>query len=338
MSIEEGFITLSHGAGGKKTSALIGEIFKKHFDNPYFTTDDGAVVPFPSNKKLVMSTDGFIVSPAFFPGGDIGKLSVCGTVNDVSCMGAKPLYITASFIIEEGFLISSLEKIVSSMAETAEYCGVKIIAGDTKVTEKGKSDGIFITTTGFGELSSERYPSGSRACVGDSVIITGDIGRHGAAIMVSRGNFSLSSKIESDCAPLNHSISALLSKVPDTHVIRDCTRGGTGTVLFEIARQSNAGICIDREALPVAPEVKGLCSLLGFDPLYLACEGRAVVIVKKEDEEKAVNALRGTDESKGACVIGRVVKENPGTVAALTELGTKVFVPEPGNELLPRIC
>lgn len=331
-------VTLSHGSGGKKTSALIDEIFKKHFENPLFTADDGAVFPIPSGKKLVMSTDGFIVSPSFFPGGDIGKLSICGTVNDIACMGATPLYLTASFIIEEGFLISDLERIVSSMEETAKYCNINIIAGDTKVTEKGKSDGIFITTTGFGVIDKEINPSGSRASEGDSVIITGDIGRHGAAILVSRNDFSLSSEIKSDCAPLNHSIRALLSAVPDTHVIRDCTRGGTGTVLFEIARQSDVGIQIERESLPVSSEVKGICSLLGFDPLYLACEGRAVAIVKKEDEEKALSALRSVNESKGACVIGRVVNENKGIVTALTTLGTEVFIPEPGNELLPRIC
>ena len=338
MSIDEKMITLSHGSGGKKTSALIDGIFKKHFENRLFTADDGAVFPIPAGKRLVMSTDGFIVSPSFFPGGDIGKLSICGTVNDVACMGAKPLYLTASFIIEEGFLISDLERIVRSMAETANYCGVSIIAGDTKVTEKGKSDGIFITTTGFGVTDEERGPAGSLAKAGDSVIVTGDIGRHGAAILVSRNDFSLSSEIKSDCAPLNHSIEALLSAVPDTHVIRDCTRGGTGTVLFEIARQSNAGIRIEREALPVSAEVKGICSLLGFDPLYLACEGRVVVIVKKEDEEKALSALRSVEESKNACVIGSVVEENKGSVTALTKIGTEVFIPEPGNELLPRIC
>ncbi len=334
----EKIVTLSHGSGGKKTSALIDEIFKKHFENPLFTADDGAVIPLPSGKKLVMSTDGFIVSPSFFPGGDIGKLSICGTVNDIACMGATPLYLTASFIIEEGFLISDLERIVSSMEETAKYCNINIIAGDTKVTEKGKSDGIFITTTGFGVIDKETNPSGSRASDGDSVIITGDIGRHGAAILVSRNDFSLSSEIKSDCAPLNHSIEALLSAVPDTHVIRDCTRGGTGTVLFEIARQSDVGICIERDKLPVSSEVNGICSLLGFDPLYLACEGRAVVIVKKEDEERALSALRSVNGSEGACVIGRVVNENKGIVTALTTLGTEVFIPEPGNELLPRIC
>ena len=224
------------------------------------------------------------------------------------------------------------------MAETARYCDVKIIAGDTKVTEKGKADGIFITTTGFGVIEGEPCPSGRLARPGDSVIVTGDIGRHGASILVSRGDYSLSSKIESDCAPLNHSIAALLSAVTDTHVIRDCTRGGTGTVLFEIGKQSDVGILIEREELPVSKEVNGICSLLGFDPLYLACEGRAVVIVNKEDEEKALLALRGVKESRDARVIGTVVKENPGKVVVLTKLGTEVFLPEPGNELLPRIC
>ena len=336
--VNEDRVTLSHGAGGKKTSSLINEIFKRYFENELFTDDDGAILPAGGSKKLVMSTDGFIVSPSFFPGGDIGKLSVCGTVNDISCMGAKPLYLTVSFIIEEGFLISDLERIVSSMADTARYCNVRIVAGDTKVTEKGKADGIFITTTGFGVIEGDLNPSGRLAKPGDSIIVTGDVGRHGAAILVSRGDYSISSKIESDCAPLRHSIAALLSAVPDTHVIRDCTRGGTGTVLFEIGKQSNVGICIEREALPVSKEVNGICSLLGFDPLYLACEGRVVVIVKKEDEEKALFALRGIKESQGACVIGTVTKENPGKVVVRTKLGTEVFLPEPGNELLPRIC
>ena len=231
-------ITLAHGAGGKQTSALIHDIFKKYFDNPLLTADDAAVLPRP-DRKIAMSTDGFVVSPAFFPGGNIGELSVCGTVNDLSCMGAKPLYLTCSFIIEEGLETAKLDQIAQSMAQTAEKVGVVLVAGDTKVVGKGQADQVFITTTGVGELMPGVHLAGADAKPGDAVLVTGDVGRHGCAVLLARDEYGIDAHVTSDCAPLWHPVSAALEAAPDVHVIRDATRGGVGTVLYEIAHQSH---------------------------------------------------------------------------------------------------
>lgn len=331
-------ITLAHGAGGKQTSELIGGLFKKYFDNPYLTADDAAVLT-PPVGRMAMSTDGFIVSPAFFPGGNIGKLSICGTVNDLACMGAKPLYISCACVIEEGFPMDQLEEIVRSMAETAAKVGVHIVSGDTKVAGKGQVDGIFITTTGVGEIMETADLSGAYARPGDAIIVTGDVGRHGCTILLERDRYGLEANVTSDCAPLWHPVRDVLSKVPEVHVIRDATRGGVGTVLYEIAEQSNVGIMLDSEAVPVANEVQGVTGMLGLEPLYLACEGRLVMFVPKEKAQETVEILRnaGTDTA-GATIIGEVTDRMAGHVVMITELGTETLLPPPSGELLPRIC
>lgn len=331
-------ITLAHGAGGKQTSELIGGLFKKYFDNPYLTADDAAVLT-PPIGRMAMSTDGFIVSPAFFPGGNIGKLSICGTVNDLACMGAKPLYISCACVIEEGYPIAQLEEIVKAMAETAKKTGVHIVSGDTKVAGKGQVDGIFITTTGVGELMEDVTLSGASARPGDAILVTGDVGRHGCTILLERDRFGMEADVTSDCAPLWHPVRELLAHIPEVHVIRDATRGGVGTVLYEIADQSNVGIQLDMEAVPVSDAVRGVTGMLGLEPLYLACEGRLCIILPKEYVEEAVSILRAAGpDTEGTTIIGQVTDRMPGHVIMTTELGTETLLPEPGGELLPRIC
>ena len=330
-------ITLSHGSGGHKTNELIAGIFKKNLDNEFFTADDAAVMPAPQGK-IAMSTDGFIVSPWEFPGGNIGKLSVCGTVNDIACMGARPLYLTCSYVIEEGFAVGDLEKIAKAMGETAKKAGVKIVAGDTKVAGKGQVDGLFITTAGVGVIEEGANLSGAFARPGDSIIVTGDVGRHGCAILLARDEYGIEADVTSDCAPLADAAMALIKGVPETHVIRDSTRGGVGTVLYEICDQSNVGIEIVAEDIPVDPAVRGVTGLLGLEPLYLACEGRFVVIVPGEFESKALEILRSVESTKDSVVIGKVTSEHQGKVVMKTSIGGMTFLPPPGKELLPRIC
>ncbi|MGN0270546.1 MAG: hydrogenase expression/formation protein HypE, partial [Candidatus Weimeria sp.] len=238
-------VTLAMGAGGKQTAELIDNVFRNYLTNEFFTADDAAVLPQPKDQ-IAMSTDGFIVSPAFFPGGNAGELSVCGTVNDLTCMGAKPLYLTCSFVIEEGYPIESLRQLVASMAETAKKCGVRVVAGDTKVAGKGQVDGCFITTAGVGEIVSGVHTSGVLAKPGDVVIVTGDIGRHGCSILLSRDEYGIEADVTSDCAPLWNPLSHVFEKVPGVHVVRDATRGGVGTVLYEICHESGVGIRLDR--------------------------------------------------------------------------------------------
>lgn len=330
-------VALAHGAGGDQTAELIDRVFKAHFSNPNLTADDAAVLMPPINK-MAMTTDGFIVSPAFFPGGNIGKLSICGTVNDLSCMGAKPLYLTSAFVIEEGFPMDKLEEIAAAMAHTAAECGVEIVAGDTKVAGKGQVDGVFITTTGVGQIMDGVETSGYKAEPGDAIIVTGDVGRHGCTILLARDEFGIEADVTSDCAPLWANVKAMLDVTKDIHVIRDATRGGVGTVLYEIAGQSNVGIHLDSAKIPVAPEVRGVCGMLGLEPLYLACEGRLVVFAPKEHAEAIVAALRECPYSEGAAIIGEVTAEQPGRVVMTTEIGAETMLPKPGGELLPRIC
>lgn len=331
------FITLAHGSGGRKTSELIGNLFKKYFANENLTADDAAVLPAISGK-IAMSTDGFIVSPCKFPGGNVGKLSICGTVNDLACMGARPRYLTCAFVIEEGFPVAELEEIVSAMAETAQEAGVRIVAGDTKVAGKGQVDGIFITTTGIGQILDGVETSGAYARPGDAVIVTGDIGRHGTTILLARDEFGIEADVTSDCAPLWETVESMAGVTKNLHVIRDATRGGVGTVLYEIAEESNVGIRLDRKAIPVQSAVSGVCGMLGLEPLYLACEGRLVVFAPADQADALVKELRKGKYSGGAAVIGEVTEDMPGRVRVRTELGSETLLPPPGGELLPRIC
>ena len=337
MDLKGKTVTLAHGAGGKQTAELIGQVFKAHFANPYFTADDAATLPQPDGR-IAMTTDGFIVSPRFFRGGNIGKLSICGTVNDLACMGAKPLYLTCAFVIEEGFPMDQLEEIVCAMEKTAKEAGVVIVAGDTKVAGKGQVDGVFITTTGVGQIMDGVHTSGSLAKKGDTVLVTGDIGRHGCCILLERDEFGIEAEVSSDCAPLWNSVEAVLREVPDVHVIRDATRGGVGTVLYEIAGESNVGFLLDQEAIPVDPAVSGVTGLLGLDPLYLACEGTLVMIVPQEKTRQVLQILHTQEHSRHAAVIGTVTDTEPGRVVMRTAFGTQTYLPQPGNELLPRIC
>ena len=330
-------VTLAHGAGGKQTSELIDRVFKAHFDNPALTADDAAVLA-PPQGRMAMTTDGFIVSPAFFPGGNIGKLSICGTVNDLACMGARPLYLSCAFVIEEGFPMDRLEEIAAAMEKTAREAGVRIVSGDTKVAGKGQVDGVFITTTGVGEILPGVETSGALAKPGDAIIVTGDVGRHGCTILLAREEFGIQADVTSDCAPLWGTVESLLNTTKNIHVIRDATRGGVGTVLYEIAGQSNVGVRLDAPAVPVAPEVQGVCRMLGLEPLYLACEGRLVIIAPKEEAPALVETLRQGKYSRNAAIIGEITADHPGRVVMTTEIGAQTVLPQPGGELLPRIC
>lgn len=330
-------ITMAHGAGGRQTSELIHSIFQKHLGNEFFTADDAAVLP-GIRGKMAMTTDGFIVSPQFFPGGNVGKLSICGTVNDLSCMGARPLYMTCGFVIEEGFRISELDQIAASMEATAHEAGVHLVAGDTKVAGKGQCGGVFITTTGVGEIMEGVRTSGSLAKPGDAIVVTGDIGRHGTAILLARDDYGIDADVTSDCAPLWNAVHAALTAVPDLHVIRDATRGGVGTVLYEIAEESGVGITLDSREIPVDPAVRGVCGMLGLEPLYLACEGRLVIFCPESEVSRLLDTLHGQKYTEGAKVIGHVTDQMPGMVVQMSEIGAQTILPQPGSELLPRIC
>ncbi len=331
------FITLAHGSGGRKTSELIGNMFKKYFENEYLTADDAAVLPAPAGK-IAMSTDGFIVSPYEFPGGNVGKLSICGTVNDLACMGARPMYLTCAFVIEEGFPVAKLEEIVSAMASTAKEAGIRIVAGDTKVAGRGQVDGLFITTTGVGQIAEGVETSGALARPGDKIIVTGDVGRHGTTILLARDEYGIEADVTSDCAPLWGTVESMIGITKDIHVIRDATRGGVGTVLYEIAEESHVGIRLDRNSIPVEAAVSGVCGMLGLEPLYLACEGRLVIFAPAEYADELVEVLRKGKYSSEAAVIGEVTEDMPGRVRVRTAIGSETLLPPPGGELLPRIC
>lgn len=330
-------VTLAHGSGGKQTAELIDKVFKAHFANPLFTADDAAVLPVEAGK-LAMSTDGFIVSPPEFPGGNIGKLSICGTVNDLACMGAQPLYLTCAFVIEEGFPLAKLEEYAAAMEKTAAEVGVRVVAGDTKVAGKGQVDHLFITTTGVGRILDGVQTGGAMAKPGDAVIVSGDIGRHGCTILLARNEFGIDANVTSDCAPLWGTVKAMLDVTKDIHVIRDATRGGVGTVLYEIAKESNVGIHLDNQSIPVDPSVRGVCGMLGLEPLYLACEGRLVIMAPQDKAQALLDVLHQGPYSKDAAIIGTITDSQPGRVVVRTEIGAETLLPPPGGELLPRIC
>jgi hydrogenase expression/formation protein HypE len=330
-------VTLAHGAGGTQTAALIDRVFKAHFDNPAFTGDDAAVLPRPEGP-IAFTTDGFIVSPFEFPGGNVGKLSICGTVNDLSCMGARPQYLTCAFQIEEGFPMEKLEEIAAAMEKTAKEAGVSIVAGDTKVAGKGQVDGVFITTSGVGTILPDVRTSGNFARPGDAILVTGDVGRHGCTILLARDNYGIEADVTSDCAPLWGTVESMLNTTREIHVIRDATRGGVGTVLYETAGQSRVGIRIHAPSVPVDPAVRGVCGMLGLEPLYLACEGRLVVVCPKEKAQDLLDVLHQGPYSQNAAIIGEVTDEMPGRVVMTTEIGSETLLPQPSGELLPRIC
>lgn len=332
-------IVMGHGSGGLMTHELIKNVFQPYFANPYLMSqNDFAKIPFTNQHHLVVSTDAHIVSPLFFPGGDIGRLAVSGTINDISVSGGIPVGITASFILEEGLPIEVLQKIVKSMAETAAEAGVPVVAGDTKVVEHGKADGVFISTTGLASVDKNIQIGGEKAVPGDVVLISGTLGDHGIAVLSARGELGLSSSIKSDVAPLNSLIQDLLRSIDTIHVMRDPTRGGLATTLNEIATQSSVGIIIQEENIPINPEVAAACELLGFDPLYVANEGKIIVILPEENYETALQIMKKHRYGKAACLIGKVQQQSPGNVLLKTRIGGTRILSMMSGEMLPRIC
>ena len=332
-------IVQGHGSGGKMMADLIKDIFYPPLANAALLAgDDAGIVEISEGVRLAVSTDAHVVSPLFFPGGDIGKLSVCGTVNDVAMVGAKPLYLSASFILEEGLDINILEKVVDSMKEAADEADVQIICGDTKVVAYGEADGLYISTTGVGLLEPGLTIGGSQARPGDQVIVSGSLGDHGIAVLEARGDLGFETKLESDIAPLNHLIRAMLSVSDKIHVLRDPTRGGAASALNEIAKQSQVGILLNEGSIPVKPAVAAACEMLGFDPLYIANEGKLIAIVDPEDAPRILDVMHKTKYGKEAVVIGQVEESPPGRLLLKTGLGSTRIVDLLAGEMLPRIC
>jgi len=330
-------ILLAHGSGGKLAHDLVEKSFVKAFSNPLLDKMDDSAV-FPVNGRLAFTTDSYVVSPIFFPGGDIGRLAVCGTVNDLAMSGAKPLYLSLSFIIEEGLALSELKKIIDSIGATAREGGVKIVTGDTKVVDRGGADRLFINSAGIGMVPEGVDISGGNAVPGDKVILSGHIGDHGIAVMSKREGLSFSTHIQSDCAPLGGLVAGMLSASPHISCLRDPTRGGLATTLNEIAAQSRVSIRIDEDKIPIREEVQAACEMLGFDPLYVANEGKLVVIVPAADADKVLRAMKGNRYGKDAAVIGEVAAEHPGRVVMNTSLGSSRIVDMLVGDMLPRIC
>jgi hydrogenase expression/formation protein HypE len=331
-------ITLSHGAGGKSSHDLIEALFLRELRNPLLEPLSDSAVIGNGDGRLAFTTDSFVVHPLFFPGGDIGELAVNGTVNDLAMAGARPIALSAGFIVEEGFAVADLERIATSMARATEAADVQVATGDTKVVERGKADGLYVNTSGVGAIEHdlELGPGAIRA--GDRVIVSGSIGDHGMAIMIARGELALEVELESDTAPLNHLVSNLLAATDGVRCLRDPTRGGLATVLAELALSAQLGITIDEASLPIRPEVNGACEILGIDPLYVANEGKLVAIVAPEAEETALAALRSHPLGADAVTVADVRPDPPGLVLLETSFGGSRVVDMLAGDPLPRIC
>jgi hydrogenase expression/formation protein HypE len=330
-------ILLAHGSGGKLSHELVEKEILPFLANPALNKlDDSAI--FEASGRLAFTTDSYVVNPIFFPGGDIGKLAVCGTVNDLAMSGARPLYLSLSAIIEEGFRLSELEQIMRSIKKAAEEAEVSVIAGDTKVVNRGKADKLFINTSGVGIIATGVDISGANARPGDSVLLSGTIGDHGIAIMSQREGLRFAMTLKSDCAPLNKLVSQILEVSPRIHCMRDPTRGGLATTLNELARQSKVGIVIEETKIPVKEEVNAACELLGLDPIYVANEGKLVAVVDPVDADKILARMRKGSYGRDAAIIGEVTKEHPRKVIMKTKLGPSRIVDMLSGELLPRIC
>ncbi|HHZ09090.1 MAG TPA: hydrogenase expression/formation protein HypE [Rhizobiales bacterium] len=340
MALRDTRVTMSHGGGGRAMRDLIDEIFTSVFQPP--GNEDQARLSNEALRepgaRLAFTTDSFVVTPLEFPGGDIGKLAVCGTVNDLAVGGARPLWLSAAFVIEEGCDIGLLRRIVSTMAAEAAKAGVRIVTGDTKVVERGKGDGVYITTSGIGVIPHGVDLGAARIRPGDAVIVNGVLGDHGAAILAARGDLVLSTDLQSDCAGLGHLMQAALAAAPGIVAARDCTRGGLASALNEMAAEAGLAIEIDETRLPLRPEVVGICEILGLDPLYLANEGRLVLFCPQEQSDAALAAMRGLPEGAGACVIGRTLASPAGRVTLRTAFGGARIVDMLLGEQLPRIC
>lgn len=338
LDIKRGCIDMTHGSGGRAMTQLIEQLFLPAFDNPWLNQQNDQALFSVQAGRMVMTTDAHVVSPLFFPGGDIGSLSVNGTINDVVMSGATPLYLSASFILEEGFPLLDLKKIVLSMAASAKKANVAIVTGDTKVVERGKADGVFITTTGVGVVPNDITISGDQAKPGDSIIVNGHIGDHGVAIMAHRHDLSFETTITSDTAPIHDLVAKMLSVSSKIHCLRDPTRGGLATTLNEISQQSGVGMLIDESKIPVRTEVASACELLGLDPLYVANEGKLVAICSHDVAETMINTMRQHPLGQHAQVIGEVIEDNRCFVQLKTSLGGKRIVDRLYGEQLPRIC
>lgn len=331
-------ILLGHGSGGKLTHDLIDKVFIKYFNNPFLIKKNDSAVLKIDNSRIAFTTDSYVVNPIFFPGGDIGKLAVCGTVNDLAVAGAKPLYLSASFIIEEGLSLNILEKIACSMADESKKAGVIIVAGDTKVVNKGDCDNIFINTSGIGVIQDE-YNNQNNIQAGDKIIINGFIGDHETAILSERNNIKLKDKIISDCASLNNLIKKAMNASNKIKFMQDVTRGGLATILSEIAlKNSNIGLEIEEKEIPIRENVKGLCEIFGFDPLYFANEGKVLMIVDKNDADAIIKAWKNDPLGKNAKVIGEVVQEHKGKALLKTMVGGSRILDMLSGLQLPRIC
>ncbi|HMB03955.1 MAG TPA: hydrogenase expression/formation protein HypE [Isosphaeraceae bacterium] len=331
-------VLLAHGGGGRLSRALIQNVFRRHFRSPELDRDhDGAYLEI-DGQRWAMTTDGYVVSPTFFPGGDIGSLAVHGTVNDLAACGARARWISAGFILEEGFPLADLDRIVRSMAQAAECAQVELVTGDTKVVEHGKGDGIFITTTGLGRVLAEPAPTPGAVRPGDRILISGPIGLHGMAILSVREGLGFEADLTSDSAPLGDLVAAVYESGARPHCLRDPTRGGVGATLAEIAAASGTGILLEEAALPVPELVQGACEILGLDPLLVANEGKMLLLVAPEDQARTLEALRRHPSGREAVVIGRVVAEEAGSVLLHTALGSTYLLDIPAGEALPRIC
>ncbi len=336
-------IVLGHGSGGRLSFDLIKKVFAVPFDNPILQVgDDSGVFSIPGDSpnrlRIAMSTDSHVVQPLFFPGGDIGRLAVCGTVNDIAMMGATPLYLTAGFILEEGLDVELLKKVVESMRSSAQEANIHIIAGDTKVVQKGKADGLYINTTGLGLIPAEVEISGHHAQPGDAVLVSGTIGDHGIAVLAARGELAFETEIVSDVAPLNRLVATILAVTKNIHVLRDPTRGGLATTLNEISLQSGVGIQIHETAIPVQSGVAAACEMLGFDPLYVANEGKLIAIVDPAVANEVLSAMLAHPLGQNAAIIGTVTEHAGDHVTLKTSFGTTRMVDMLSGEMLPRIC
>ena len=341
--VRDTHITLAHGSGGKAMRDLIDDIFVNTFDNPILSQlEDQAsfnlATLMQQGDRLAFTTDSYVVDPLFFPGSNIGELAVNGTVNDLAVSGAKPLYLSCSVILEEGLAVETLRRVAESMQAAAKKAGVQIITGDTKVVHRGAADKLFINTAGIGVIPAGVTISAHNIQPGDTVIINGELGNHGTAILIARGELALETNIESDCQPLNGLVETILNVCPQIHAMRDATRGGLATVLNEFALSSNVGIRLDEQSLPIREEVKGVCEILGLDPLYLANEGKLVVVVGRENAETVLSAMKSHPAGKDACIIGEVIPSPPGVVLLKTAFGTERILDMLVGEQLPRIC
>ena len=338
LDLRQGHVDMSHGGGGRAMAQLIEELFMEHFDNELLRQQNDQAAFDVAAGRMVMATDSHVVFPLFFPGGDIGSLSVHGTINDVAMAGARPLYLSAAFILEEGFPLADLERIVRSMARASRAAGVPVVTGDTKVVERGKGDGVYITTTGIGVAPEGVRISADRAQPGDAILINGALGDHGVAVMSSRENLSFATNIESDSAPLHTLVAAMVEACPDIHCLRDPTRGGLAATLNELAGQSEVGMVIRERDLPIREEVAGACELLGLDPLYVANEGKLVAIVPGEAAQRLLALMRAHPLGREAAVIGRVIEDDHCFVQMKTAFGGTRMVDWLAAEQLPRIC